>query len=82
MPVRRGVDGDVAPLGLHVVLAGIRSSCWITGGARPSPLTCRASTSRCGVNTLPRLKRDEPWYEIGVDDPNRCRRRCPEPADR
>ncbi|WP_225652071.1 replication-relaxation family protein [Streptomyces pseudogriseolus] len=28
------------------------------------------------VNTLPRLQRGEPWYEIGVDDPDRHRRRC------
>ncbi|MER6680148.1 hypothetical protein [Streptomyces olivaceoviridis] len=28
------------------------------------------------VNTLPRLKCGEPWYEIAVDDPDRCRRRC------
>ncbi|MGP3635336.1 replication-relaxation family protein [Streptomyces sp. 24-1644] len=34
------------------------------------------------VNTLPRLKRGEPWYEIGVDDPDRRRRRYPEPAGR
>jgi hypothetical protein len=31
---------------------------------------------------LPRLKRGEPWYEIGVDDPHRRRERYPEPADR
>jgi hypothetical protein len=34
------------------------------------------------VNTLPRLKRDEPWYEIGVDDPDRRRQPYPEPAGR
>ncbi|MFF9512170.1 hypothetical protein ACF1BU_37220 [Streptomyces sp. NPDC014724] len=33
------------------------------------------------VNTLPRLQRSEPWYEIGVDDPGR-RQRYPEPAGR
>ncbi|MFE9677241.1 hypothetical protein ACFYO5_24465 [Streptomyces sp. NPDC006259] len=33
------------------------------------------------VNTLPRLKCGEPWYEIGVDDPHRRRARYPEPAD-
>ncbi|MFI2415718.1 hypothetical protein [Streptomyces sp. NPDC018947] len=32
------------------------------------------------VNTLPRLQRGEPWYEIGVDDPDRRRRRYPEPV--
>ncbi|MFG2563240.1 hypothetical protein [Streptomyces sp. NPDC048496] len=25
------------------------------------------------VNTLPRLQRGEPWYEIGFDDPDRRR---------
>ncbi|MGW0190673.1 hypothetical protein ACWDV7_33750 [Streptomyces sp. NPDC003362] len=25
------------------------------------------------VNTLPRLQRGEPWYEIGVDAPDRSR---------
>ncbi|MGW0086784.1 hypothetical protein [Streptomyces sp. NPDC003393] len=34
------------------------------------------------VNTLPRLQRGEPWYEIGVDDPDRRRRRYPEPPGR
>ncbi|MEU7606550.1 hypothetical protein [Streptomyces sp. NPDC041003] len=34
------------------------------------------------VNTLPRLQRGEPWYEIGVDDPDRRRARYPEPAGR
>jgi len=34
------------------------------------------------VNTLPRLQRGEPWYEIGVDDPDRRRRRYPEPLGR
>jgi hypothetical protein len=34
------------------------------------------------VNTLPRLQRGEPWYEIGVDDPDRRRRRYPEPTGR
>ncbi|MFF3775774.1 hypothetical protein [Streptomyces sp. NPDC002232] len=29
------------------------------------------------VNTLPRLQRGEPWYEIGVDDPHRRRARYP-----
>ncbi|MGV2916351.1 replication-relaxation family protein [Streptomyces alfalfae] len=34
------------------------------------------------VNTLPRLQRGDPWYEIGVDDPDRRRERYPEPAGR
>ncbi|MGW7052966.1 hypothetical protein [Streptomyces sp. NPDC054887] len=34
------------------------------------------------VNTLPRLQRGQPWYEIGVDDPNRRRARCPGPTGR
>ncbi|MFJ3176381.1 hypothetical protein ACIPJK_37225 [Streptomyces roseus] len=34
------------------------------------------------VNTVPRLQRGEPWYEIGVDDPHRCRSRYPEPIGR
>ncbi|MFF9378887.1 hypothetical protein ACF1BB_30760 [Streptomyces griseoluteus] len=31
------------------------------------------------VNTLPRLQRSEPWNEIGVAEPDRRRRRYPEP---
>lgn len=34
------------------------------------------------VNTMPRLKRGDPSYEIGVDDPDRRRRRYPEPVGR
>ncbi|MEU8701644.1 hypothetical protein AB0C61_29095 [Streptomyces sp. NPDC048680] len=34
------------------------------------------------VNTLLRLKRGEPWCEIGVDDPDCRRRRYPEPGGR
>jgi hypothetical protein len=34
------------------------------------------------ANTLPRLQRGEPWYEIGIDAPDRPRRRYPEPAGR
>ncbi|MER6113801.1 hypothetical protein [Streptomyces hirsutus] len=34
------------------------------------------------VNTLPRLQWGESWFEIGVDDPDRPRRRYPEPPGR
>lgn len=34
------------------------------------------------MTTLPRLQDGEPWYEIGVDDPNRRRERYAEPAGR
>ncbi|MEH0541592.1 hypothetical protein QA802_00400 [Streptomyces sp. B21-105] len=34
------------------------------------------------VNTLPRLQRGEPWYEIGVDAPDRRRERYLEPIGR
>ncbi|MCX5265962.1 hypothetical protein [Streptomyces sp. NBC_00199] len=34
------------------------------------------------VDTLPRLKRGQPWFEIGVDAPDRRRQRYPEPAGR
>ncbi|MFE9292017.1 hypothetical protein [Streptomyces olivaceus] len=34
------------------------------------------------VNTLPRLQQGEPWYEIGIDDPDRRRRRYAEPVSR
>ncbi|PTH86339.1 hypothetical protein C9J60_24755 [Streptomyces sp. A244] len=34
------------------------------------------------VHTLPRLQRGEPWYEVGVDGPDRRRARHPEPAGR
>lgn len=39
----------------------------------------RGMTVAVWVNTLPRLKRGEPWYEIGVDHPGG---RYPEPVDR
>ncbi|MFC8198063.1 hypothetical protein ACFWBR_41880 [Streptomyces sp. NPDC060006] len=34
------------------------------------------------VNTLTRLKRGEPWYEIGIDAPDRRCDRYPEPVGR
>lgn len=56
-----------------------RSTCSTTAARRSRP-TFR-SPSAVWVNTLPRLKRGEPWYEIGVDDPDRRRARHPEPPE-
>jgi hypothetical protein len=66
---------------LYVVLAGKEEHLL---GNRRQALTAdvKGITIAVWVNTLPRLKRGEPWYEIGVDDPHRRRERYPEPAGR
>ncbi|WP_405204076.1 hypothetical protein OG795_00060 [[Kitasatospora] papulosa] len=71
------------------VRAGDKSVC---GPCRTSPARrppkppaspmVEGTTFAVWANTLPRLKRGEPWYEIGVDDPGRRRGRYPEPAGR
>lgn len=65
---------------LHVVLAGKQEHLLDN---RRQALTADVHGIAIAVwaNTLPRLQRGEPWYEIGVDDPDRRRDRYPEPAE-
>ncbi len=66
---------------LHVVLAGKAEHLLET---RLQALTAAVQgiTIAVWANTLPRLQRGEPWYEIGVDDLHRRRSRYPEPVGR
>ncbi|MFF0110065.1 replication-relaxation family protein [Streptomyces hirsutus] len=66
---------------LHVVLAGIEEHL-LDNRRQALTADVRGITIAVWVNTLPRLKRGEPWYEIGVDEPDRRRQRYPEPAGR
>ncbi|MFB7374192.1 hypothetical protein ACFC0D_30590 [Streptomyces sp. NPDC056222] len=56
-----------------------RSICSTTAARRSPP---QGITIAVWVNTLPRLQRGEPWYEIGVDDRGRRRARYPEAVGR
>lgn len=66
---------------LHVVLAGMEEHL-LNNRRQALTADARGITIAMWVNTLPRLQRGEPWYEIGVDDPYRRRERYPEPAGR
>lgn len=66
---------------LHVVLAG-KAEHLLDNRRQALTAAVRGITVAVWVNTLPRLKRGEPWYEIGVDAPDRRRRRYPEPVGR
>ncbi|MFI8308461.1 replication-relaxation family protein [Streptomyces sp. NPDC085927] len=66
---------------LHVVLAG-KEEHLLDNRRQALTADVHGIAIAVWVNTLPRLKRGEPWYEIGVDDPDRRRRRYPEPAGR
>jgi hypothetical protein len=66
---------------LHVVLAG-KEEHLLDNRRQALTADVKGITVAVWVNTLPRLKRGEPWYEIGVDDPHRRRERYPEPAGR
>ncbi|MFC5174924.1 replication-relaxation family protein [Streptomyces mutomycini] len=66
---------------LYVVLAG-KEEHLLDNRRQALTADVKGITVDVWVNTLPRLKRGEPWYEIGVDDPDRRRRRYPEPAGR
>ncbi|MFG2408087.1 replication-relaxation family protein [Streptomyces brevispora] len=66
---------------LHVVLAG-KAEHLLDNRLQALTAAVKGITVQVWVNTLPRLKRGEPWYEIGVDDPDRRRRRYPEPIGR
>ncbi|WP_246144701.1 hypothetical protein [Actinacidiphila oryziradicis] len=66
---------------LHVVLAG-KAEHLLDNRRQALAKAVRGITVAVLVTTLPRLQRGEPWYEIGVDDPHRRRKRYPEPAGR
>ncbi|MEW1552326.1 replication-relaxation family protein [Streptomyces tsukubensis] len=66
---------------LHVVLAGLPERL-LDNRRQALTADVRGITITVWVNTLPRLKRGEPWYEIGTDDPHRRRARYPEPPGR
>lgn len=66
---------------LHVVLAG-KAEHLLDNRLQALAADVKGIAVAVWVNTLPRLQRGEPWYEIGVDDPDRRRRRYPEPAGR
>ncbi|MFE1879637.1 hypothetical protein [Streptomyces diastatochromogenes] len=63
---------------LHVVLAG-KAEHLLDSRLQVLAADVKGIAVAVWVNTLPRLQRGEPWYEIGVDDPDRRRRRYPEP---
>ncbi|MFI5867273.1 replication-relaxation family protein [Streptomyces sp. NPDC051546] len=66
---------------LYVVLAG-KEEHLLDNRRRALAADVKGIAVAVWVNTMPRLRRGEPWYEIGVDDPDRRRRRYPEPAGR
>lgn len=66
---------------LHVVLAG-KAEHLLDNRLQALTADVKGIAIAVWVNTLPRLQRGEPWYEIGVDDPYRRRERYPEPAGR
>ncbi|MGW2515172.1 replication-relaxation family protein [Streptomyces scopuliridis] len=66
---------------LHVVLAG-KAEHLLDNRRQALTAAVRGITIAVWVNTLPRLQRGEPWYEIGVDDPDWRRARYPEPVGR
>jgi hypothetical protein len=59
---------------LHVVLAG-KEEHLLDNRLQVLAADVKGITIAVRVNTLPRLKRGEPWYEIGVDDPDRRHQR-------
>lgn len=66
---------------LHVVLAG-KEEHLLDNRRQALTADVHGIAIAVWVNTLPRLKRGEPWYEIGIDDPDRRRDRYPEPVSR
>ncbi|MGW0778024.1 replication-relaxation family protein [Streptomyces sp. NPDC002835] len=66
---------------LHVVLAG-KEEHLLDNRLQALTADVKGIAVAVWVNTLPRLQRGEPWYEIGIDDPDRRRRRYPEPTGR
>ncbi|MFF7146212.1 replication-relaxation family protein [Streptomyces sp. SID2888] len=66
---------------LHVVLAG-KEEHLLDNRLQALAADVRGIAVAVWVNTLPRLQRGRPWYEIGVDDPDRRCERSPEPRGR
>ncbi|WP_234323752.1 replication-relaxation family protein [Streptomyces sp. NRRL F-2580] len=66
---------------LHVVLAG-KAEHLLDNRRQALAAAVHGITIAVRVNTLPRLERGEPWYEIGVDGPDRRRARYPEAVGR
>ncbi|MER6237651.1 replication-relaxation family protein [Streptomyces clavifer] len=66
---------------LHVVLAG-KAEHLLDNRLQALAADVEGIAVAVWVNTLPRLQGGDPWYEIGVDDPDRRRSRYPEPAGR
>ncbi|MFJ4577317.1 replication-relaxation family protein [Streptomyces sp. NPDC088846] len=66
---------------LHVVLAG-KEEHLLDNRRQALAADVKGIAIAVWVNTLPQRQRGEPWYEIGVDDPDRRRARYPEPAGR
>lgn len=66
---------------LHVVLAG-KEEHLLDNRRQALTADVKGIAIAVWVNTLPRLQRGEPWYEIGVDDPDRRRDRYPDPGGR
>ncbi|MFI6150671.1 replication-relaxation family protein [Streptomyces sp. NPDC051109] len=68
-------------LGLHVVLAG-KAEHLLDNRLQALTAAVRGITIAVWANTLPSLKRGEPWYENGLDDPHRRRDRYREAVGR
>ncbi|MEU5525271.1 replication-relaxation family protein [Streptomyces sp. NPDC047860] len=66
---------------LHVVLAG-KEEPLLDNRLKALADDVEGIAVAVWVDTLPRLQRGEPWDEIGVDDPDRRRRRYAEPVSR
>ncbi|MCM2388123.1 replication-relaxation family protein [Streptomyces albipurpureus] len=66
---------------LHVVLAGMEEHL-LDNRLQALAADVKGIAVAVLVNTLTRLQRGEPWYEIGVDDPYARRERYPEPPGR
>ncbi|MFI6690048.1 hypothetical protein [Streptomyces sp. NPDC050485] len=66
---------------LHVVMAG-KAEHLLDNRLQALAVDVRGIAVGVWVNTLPWLQRGEPWYEIGVGDPDRRRWRYLEPPGR
>ncbi|MFI1869487.1 replication-relaxation family protein [Streptomyces jumonjinensis] len=66
---------------LHVVLAG-KAEHLLDNRLEALAADVHGIDVAVWVNTLPRLQRGEPWYEMGMDAPDRRRRRYPDPPGR
>ncbi|MCM2388098.1 hypothetical protein [Streptomyces albipurpureus] len=66
---------------LHVVLAGLPEHL-LDNRLQALAADVEGIAVAVWVNTLPRLQLGEPWFEIGVVDPDLRRERYPEPVGR